>query len=230
MSTKVILVSHNHFLNSALKKIITDEMQLACALWGPQRLQSLQDMDLDHRQASNVLLMVDYAGFDLDDVSNSIWLYLKEGSYPTRIAALFNVPRDTGIENQFLDLGVRGIFYDDYELDLFRKGVYILLDGDLWFSRDVLCQYIQKQPLKKPEDPPINSKDLYQLTPREEEILIMVSLGKSNAQIAEELFISPSTVKTHIYNIFQKIKVPNRIQAALWTAKHLSRKEELRSR
>jgi DNA-binding CsgD family transcriptional regulator len=49
----------------------------------------------------------------------------------------------------------------------------------------------------------------------------MISVGAKNEEIADKLFISPNTVKTHIYNIFKKIDVPNRLQAALWAAKHL---------
>jgi DNA-binding CsgD family transcriptional regulator len=59
------------------------------------------------------------------------------------------------------------------------------------------------------------------LTPREKEILALVSAGAKNEQIAEALHISPNTVKTHIYNIFKKIDVPNRLQAALWAVKNL---------
>jgi len=59
------------------------------------------------------------------------------------------------------------------------------------------------------------------LTPREIEILSLVAIGAKNEEIAEKLFISSNTVKTHIYNIFKKIDVPNRLQAALWAAKNL---------
>ena len=59
------------------------------------------------------------------------------------------------------------------------------------------------------------------LTPRQTEILALVAVGATNEQIADKLCISPQTVKSHLYNIFKKINVPNRVQAALWAAKHL---------
>ena len=59
------------------------------------------------------------------------------------------------------------------------------------------------------------------LTTRETEILQMVTAGYSNARIADELSISPLTVKTHIYNACKKIKAPGRLQASLWAVKNL---------
>jgi len=66
-----------------------------------------------------------------------------------------------------------------------------------------------------------NKKDVIFLTRRELEILSMVVSGATNEEIAARICISPHTVKTHIYNIFKKINVPNRLQAALWAAKNL---------
>ncbi|SMC51074.1 PilZ domain-containing protein [Desulfocicer vacuolatum DSM 3385] len=60
------------------------------------------------------------------------------------------------------------------------------------------------------------------LTPREREILEKIVQGASNRDIADGLYISPHTVKTHLHNIFQKINVSGRLQAALWAAKHLA--------
>ncbi|MCF8104674.1 MAG: response regulator transcription factor [Desulfohalobiaceae bacterium] len=70
----------------------------------------------------------------------------------------------------------------------------------------------------KKNDRPSRRSTADVLTSREEEILALIAAGKMNVEIAENLFISQSTVKTHVYNIFQKIHVQNRVQAALWAA------------
>jgi DNA-binding CsgD family transcriptional regulator len=54
----------------------------------------------------------------------------------------------------------------------------------------------------------------YGLTPRELEVLDQITRGRANAEIAEALFISPNTVKNHVYNIYQKTGIKNRIQLA----------------
>ncbi len=59
------------------------------------------------------------------------------------------------------------------------------------------------------------------LTDREKEVLLKICTGKCNRKIAEDLKISPSTVKTHVYNTYRKLGVNNRFQATLWTAKYL---------
>jgi LuxR family transcriptional regulator of csgAB operon len=59
------------------------------------------------------------------------------------------------------------------------------------------------------------------LTNREMEIISLLSAGSSNQQIAEKLFVSEHTVKSHLYNIFRKINVHNRIQALNWIHQNL---------
>ncbi|MBU2547850.1 MAG: response regulator transcription factor [Proteobacteria bacterium] len=58
------------------------------------------------------------------------------------------------------------------------------------------------------------------LTLREEEVLQLVSLGLTNAEIGQVLELSPHTVKTHLDNILNKLGLYNRTQAAVWAAKH----------
>jgi DNA-binding NarL/FixJ family response regulator len=59
-----------------------------------------------------------------------------------------------------------------------------------------------------------------ELTPREAEVLTLIARGKSNSEIAAELFVSAATVKTHINNLFAKIGVRDRAQAVRYALRH----------
>lgn len=59
-----------------------------------------------------------------------------------------------------------------------------------------------------------------ELTNREHEILLLIAQGKSNQEIADELFITLKTVKTHVSNILAKLEVDDRTQAAIYAFQH----------
>jgi DNA-binding NarL/FixJ family response regulator len=61
---------------------------------------------------------------------------------------------------------------------------------------------------------------LSNLSGREIEILMLVARGRRNSEIAEELVISPHTVRNHISNILAKLQMANRVEAAAYAIKH----------
>ena len=64
-------------------------------------------------------------------------------------------------------------------------------------------------------------KELHEdLTKREQEVLLLIAEGKSNQEIADQLFITLKTVKTHVSNILAKLEVEDRTQAAIYAFKH----------
>ncbi|MBN1102951.1 MAG: response regulator transcription factor [Deltaproteobacteria bacterium] len=136
---------------------------------------------------------------------------------PEHLAALFNVRYGHGIEERALREGIRGFFYENDPSELLQKGVKALFAGELWVSREIMSRCI----FENMEGAKALPRDTRALTSREMEILSLISVGATNEQIGVRLCISTNTVKTHVYNIFHKIKVPNRLQAALWAAKHL---------
>ena len=69
---------------------------------------------------------------------------------------------------------------------------------------------------KKEKTPKINS-DL--LSTREKQVLSLMAIGRSNKQIADELHLSLSTIKTHTYNMFSKLNVKNRSEAVYMARK-----------
>lgn len=131
---------------------------------------------------------------------------------------LFNVCPGLGIEQKLLLAGVRGFFYENDPMEYFKRGVYALFRGELWLSRGIMSECIVKG-YRRVFLPRAEQQTM--LTPREMEILTAIATGSTNGQIADRLCISRHTVKTHLYNIFKKINVPSRLQAALWATKNL---------
>ncbi|MFI3300326.1 MAG: response regulator transcription factor [Candidatus Gastranaerophilales bacterium] len=79
--------------------------------------------------------------------------------------------------------------------------------------------YFQES-FKKEATPVATENRLSELTSREEEILDLLTVGLNYKEIADKLFISQTTVKTHVNNIFQKIQVNDRTQAVLYAINH----------
>lgn len=67
---------------------------------------------------------------------------------------------------------------------------------------------------------PSASSESESLTPREKEVLVLIRDGLTNREIAKKLFLSEKTVKNHLNNIFKKIEVSDRTNAALYAIKN----------
>lgn len=132
--------------------------------------------------------------------------------------SIFNARRDSGIDEKALQIGVRGIFYEGLPLEVFIEGILEVLNGGTWFPEDLMAKWIsshRKQVILPAKEKPF-------LSSREIEIIGKLAMGLTNDELAEHLHISLFTVKTHLQNIYRKIKVSNRMQAVIWASKHLA--------
>jgi DNA-binding NarL/FixJ family response regulator len=214
LSGRVVHIIGQHlFQNELIAFYLKREFGLQCSI-GRDPLNI--DTRILQRSDWPALILIECPEKDLDAFLRG----LKKGdsSITARhLVALFNVEHGQGIEERAVARGIRGIFNSEDPINNLYKGIRAIFDGELWVSKEVLTKYMME---KRGKDVPAK-KDKALLTSREIEILAMISLGNKNEAIAEKLFISQNTVKTHIYNIFKKIDVPNRLQASLWAAKNL---------
>ncbi|CAM3017804.1 response regulator transcription factor [Vibrio rarus] len=108
---------------------------------------------------------------------------------------------------------VRGVFNKHQTVKEIAYGVEALSKGYSWLSyalTEQLLSYYQSVLMRYAPPHTIN------LTRREMEVLEALRAGKSNYELAEQLFISEHTIKSHLYKIFRKIKVKNREEAVIW--------------
>ncbi len=112
--------------------------------------------------------------------------------------------------------GLRGVFFSADPLGHCLAGIRSIASGETWLPRQAL--------VGTGNDPGQQFRRAVErsgLTLREVEILGHLARGGTNEQIGAALFISAHTVKTHVYNIFRKLGVNNRLRATLWAAENL---------
>jgi LuxR family transcriptional regulator, positive regulator of biofilm formation len=131
---------------------------------------------------------------------------------------LFNLDRRMGIEKKALEYGVHGFFYQDDSVETLLKGLAAVFGGELWVSRRKMADVILENGFSLRRKQVTDHVYPHDLTRREVEILGLLTLGASNEVIADKLFISPHTVRTHLNHIFRKIKVTSRLAASIWAA------------
>jgi DNA-binding NarL/FixJ family response regulator len=218
-SAQVLICGPLKLQNELMAWFLQQTSGLTCAEISTSELDRL----LNKKHGHACLIMLDCQGSS----PAALWSRIRnisEADSDRLMTALFNVASDQEIRNELVNCGVRGVFFNDDPLANLSKGINAILNGELWFSRELLVKCIFESKENSDETEPANlATDALGtfLTLREKEILVMIASGVSNRKIASFLGISTNTVKTHIYNIYGKIKVPNRLQAALWAAKHL---------
>ncbi|MGW6505687.1 response regulator [Nonomuraea angiospora] len=113
-----------------------------------------------------------------------------------------------------LRAGARGFLLKDAGPDLLAQAVRAAADGDALIAPNITARLLQTFAYSGRATPPAQPREA--LTLREEEILATVARGRTNNEIADELHISLSTVKSHIASLMLKLGVRNRVEIAMW--------------
>jgi DNA-binding NarL/FixJ family response regulator len=110
-----------------------------------------------------------------------------------------------------LDAGASGYLLKDADPDELIRGIQAAARGEAPIAPKAAREVLARRSERKDEP---------ELSKREREVLELVAQGLPNKRIALELSISEKTVKTHLTNIFERLGVSDRYQAALWAHRH----------
>ncbi len=207
------VAGRNKLQNELLARFLEQDLGLR-AMHGP--IEALED-DFNAEENTTYIAMLDYKNVDsmipLTELESKV-----DVKGAQTLLALFNADPTKELGVKALKHGLRGVFFNDVGMDMFSKGIHALTRGELWYPRDILSAGLLSQQAQQGEH---KETDEEKLTRKEKEILAKVASGSANKEIADQMFISVHTVKTHLYNIYKKIGASNRLQATLWATKHL---------
>ncbi len=113
-----------------------------------------------------------------------------------------------------INAGARGYFDLTDPSSQLSEAIRVIHKGEIWLPRDKMSSIMDRIISVVGRD--LKEKTLDQLTPTEFQVLRLIGQGKSNDEIAEILFISKNTVRSHIKSIYAKLDTHSRLQLALY--------------
>jgi len=105
--------------------------------------------------------------------------------------------------------GARGLVFKRFAIETLMTAIHTVMEGHVWLPPALQAEIAAG--LREPANA--------SLTRREREIVRHVALGLRNAEVATKLAVSEGTVKTHLNNIFQKLKLRDRVELALYAVR-----------
>ena len=205
---KLLLVDDHSLVRQGIKQILELEEDLEVigqASDGEEAIKKAQELKPD-------IILLDINMPKLNGINTL--RKLKDIDTTTKVIMLtFYEDREYIFET--LNLGVNGYILKDAESESLIKAIRDVYNGSSYIHPSIAMEVI-----KKTENKDNHGEEKSKLTKREYEVLILIAEGLNNRKIADRLYISEKTVKNHVSNIFKKIKVNDRTQAAIYAYRH----------
>ena len=208
MSTKVMLVDDHALIREGIKQLLEFDGSIDVieqASDGAECLEKLQ-----HVQPDILLLDINMPNVNGIEVLEEI----KKKNIPVKVLML-TVHSEAEYLVQAVDIGANGYILKDSGSEELKKAIQSVMDGDS-YSLPSLIPSLNSRLVNRD----IDKEKIAALTKREMEILTQIAGGMFNKDIAMNLNISERTVKNHISNIFKKIDVSDRTQAAVFAIRN----------
>lgn len=208
IQTTVTLLTSNELLGLFFRHFLGDHARLNVALGEPKKAM-LQETQL---------FLIDTGERDTDDLAALL------ERLPETPVALVNITPEQAEELIERFPNIRGVFYSHSTREHLLSGIQAMLEGGDWLPRPLMERLLgQWRRMRQLAETKAS------LTLREREILSLAGKGLSNAEIAEQLCLSPHTIKSHIHNLLRKIGASNRAEAAYMLRDRLNWAESCRA-
>ncbi|HET6838894.1 MAG TPA: response regulator transcription factor [Bradyrhizobium sp.] len=206
-STRLVIADDHPLFRDALRQAVMSVVPSAkideAGMFEELTALLEQDSEVD-------LVLLDLTMPGISGFSGLIYL---RAQYPAIPVVIVSASDDAGTIRRSLDFGASGFIPKRFGVETLRDAIVKVMDGDVWVPPDT--------DLTSATDPEMTRlRDrLVTLTPQQVRVLMMLSEGLLNKQIAYELGVSEATIKAHVSAILQKLGVESRTQAVIAAAK-----------
>lgn len=204
----VMLVDDHRLIREGITQLLEfcKEFEIVCEASNGEECLSL----LEKHKVDIILLDINMPVLNGIDTLREI----RKRGYDVKVLML-TVHDEVEYLEKAIDIGLEGYILKDSGLEELKRAIHSILEGDI-FIEPKLSLELNNHSIKKNVD----KEKIDTLTKREMEVLKLVAKGEFNKDIALTLDISERTVKNHIFNIFKKLGVSDRTQAAVFAIRN----------
>ena len=206
---RVLIADDQEMVRAGFRMILDNDPDIEVVAEAPDGRAAV---DLARELRPDVCLM-DIRMPQLDGLEATRLLAGPDVEDPMKVVVVTTFDLDEYVHRAILH-GAAGFLLKDAGPTLLLEAVRAAHRGDVLISPSVTLRLLQHFSAPDAATPAINPA--VPLTEREDEVLAAVATGRTNAEIADELYISLSTVKTHLASLQDKIGARNRVELAAW--------------
>ena len=206
---RIVIADDHRLFREGIRLILRQENGIQIvgeAVNGLQTINVVNDLKPDV-----VLLAITIAKVDGIEVI----LPIRQKSPETK-ALMLTAALDEAMIFNSLKAGAKGYLPKDSSVSDLTKAIRAVHRGELWIERKLMSRFFDQEAIADSKGGNPHGRTKEGLTPREQEVLSCLTRGDTNKEIAQDLFISEKTVKTHLNSIFRKLKVTRRLEAILY--------------
>ena len=211
MTIRVLVADDQDIVRTGLRMILDAQAGIEVVA---EATNGREAVDLARRLGPDVCLF-DIRMPELDGIEATRLLAGPDVAEPMAVIVITTFDMDEYVHGA-LKAGARGFLLKDAGPELLAQAVHAAARGDALIAPSVTARLLSAFSAggRSAADAPLQPID--PLTDREEEVLATVARGRTNAEIADDLSISLSTVKTHLASLMGKLGARNRVELAMW--------------